>query len=218
MDDAHKVAMLQFRWDKEAAAERVKGFNASTEAIMGGIKAAGGFAAAMIGVSSAGQVLTAVLERFEKLRVAALEESHKMTEEAADLRRLSILEGNAGAPSLTQARQLALRGETNQTAQEAAAMTEAARASGYGAIQAGRVSKEDFDKFLVSQGRLQTLTHADARAVGQAAGMMPMLTGKKKNTAEDLEARAAGCTSSRSSGASRTMDSQPNSLVNRRRM
>ena len=161
-----------------------EGLNA---AIMGGVQSAGAFALAMAGVGSAGAALNSVLERFEALRTRALEESGKMTEQAADLRRLSALEGNLGAPSLTQASQLQLRAKTLQTAGEAEQMTTAAKASAFGAIKSGRVSESDFNAFLASQGKLQTLTGADARAVGQAAGLMPMISGKEKNSAADLE-------------------------------
>ena len=91
------------------AKEQAKGQDGVNSAIMGGVSAAGAFAVAMTGVSSAGQALSLVIERFQLMRTRALEESHKMTEEATDLRRLSALEGNLGAPSLTQASQLKLR-------------------------------------------------------------------------------------------------------------
>jgi hypothetical protein len=185
--DYVKAKRMEANAIAQADKENEKSQHGVNDAIMGGVKSAGMFAAAMIGVGSAGQVLNAVLERFELLRTRALEESGKMTAEATDLRKLSALEGNLGAPSLTQASQLKLRAQTLQTAGESEQMTTAAKASAFGAIAAGRVSKEDFDKFLISQGRLQTLTHADAKAVGQAAGLMPMITGKDKNSAAELE-------------------------------
>jgi hypothetical protein len=184
--NAHKLAMMQFQWDKDSAKERAAGWDRSSDAIMGGVKSVAAFGAAMIGVSGAGQVLNAVLERFELMRTRALEEAGKMTAEAADLRKLSALEGTLGTPSLTQASQLKLRAQTLQTAGEAERMTTEAKSSALGAISAGRVSPAEFDKFLVTQGKLQTLTHADAGAVGQAAGLMPMITGKASNNAEDL--------------------------------
>ena len=66
-------------------------------------------------------------------------------------------------------------------------MTTAAKATAFGAISAGRVSEKDFNDFLVSQGKLQTLTGASAGAIGAGAGLMPLITGKEKNTAKDLE-------------------------------
>jgi hypothetical protein len=66
-------------------------------------------------------------------------------------------------------------------------MSTEAYASGNSAIQAKLISAQEFDKHLATAGKLQVMTGAAEAAVGKVSGILPSVTGKQVNKAEDLD-------------------------------
>jgi hypothetical protein len=186
--ERHQLVMSQWRDQQEALKKQQQQWDSQGVSIIGAGKAVAGFGLAMVGLNSASAILNQILERFQALRVAAMQASSDVINQAGRMRSLAALEGNFVAPTQTLLGITRLRAETQQSPEAAEAMVKAAKASGFGAIQAGRVSASDFDAFLKSQGRLQTLLNEDPAAIGKMAGLLPLVTGKPKSTTADLEA------------------------------
>ena len=172
---------------KAAAAESAKAWEAQNASIMGSVKSIALFSAGMVGLNSVGSVLHMIVEQFNAVRLAGIKAAADILDEALDLRQLGALQGEMGQPSQQLMQQLEFRTKTLQTAGEARALTTEAMASGFGAIQAGLVTAPEFQKHLITSGQLSKMTGAEPGAVGKMSGILPMVTGKKKNTAEDLD-------------------------------
>jgi hypothetical protein len=177
----------QAREAKKASEESVKAWQAQQDSIVGATKSVGLFAAGMLGLNSVSSILHMIVEQFNAVRVAGLKASADILDEALELRQLGALQGEMGQPSQQLLQQLAFRTKTLQTVGDAREMTVEAMASGFGAIKAGLVSDNEFQKHLVTAGQLQKMTGAEAGAVGKMSGILPMVTGKPVNTAADLD-------------------------------
>jgi hypothetical protein len=176
------------RAKRAAAVESTKTWEKQNQAIEGAVKGAAMFGAGMVGLSSASSILATITERFDKLRAASTEHAQKLIDEAAEMRSLSALMGQMGRPSSTYAEILKMTGKTYQTPAEARELVQGAMATGFGAIAAGLVSQADMKKLLEYQGRRQVILGESPRALGELVGMLPLLSEKKGQTAEELEA------------------------------
>jgi len=173
---------------EEALKKQQQEWQRTNDTVVGAAKAVGMFVVAQLGLNSAAAAMAAIYERFEKIREASIEGANRMIAQAAGMRSLSSVMGQTGQPSLTQVEMLRLGAQTMQTPEEAATMHQAAMGKGFGAVQAGLVSREELDKALVFQGRRQVLYGESPEAMGMISGMLPMLSEKKGQTGEQLEA------------------------------
>jgi len=174
---------------KEAASVQAgKAWDAQNASILASVKSVGMFAAGMVGLNSATAIMSKLVEHFNAVRMASILSGEDLIKYAKELRSLGALEGNLGAPEKTLVEQLAFRQKTLQTPGAAAEMTQKALASAQGAIDSGLVKKEVMDKFLVSQGQLQTMLGESPAAIGTVAGSIPMMLGHKDVTLEEMQA------------------------------
>jgi hypothetical protein len=166
----------QRKWEEQQAA------------IGGAAKQVIGFTAAMVGLNSAGAVMATIAERFTKLRESAVEGAKNMLAQAASMRSLSAVTGQTGQPSATHLDVLRQAMQTFQTPEDFAQMYQAAMGKGFGAVQAGLVSEQEMKKAAVFQGRRQLMYGESPEAMGSILGMLPMMSEKKGQTGEELEA------------------------------
>src|SRR5262249_23716497 len=146
----------------------------TNKATVSALKSMGQFASTSVGLSSVESVLNQIADRMNSIRNAAREAAEELTAELGNLETLAAMEGNLGQPGRSLRGQLALRTQTLQTPYEAEQMTLAAKASGFGAIQAGRISEVEFQKPLGAQGQLQVMTPGESAATfGKMAGLLP---------------------------------------------
>jgi len=186
--EEQKAAVEAQRAKAKAADEAAAKLKSADAAALGATKAALGFGAAMLGMNSASAAMAAIWERFNLLRAAAIEGGNKMLAQAVGMRSLSSVMGQTGQPSLTQVEMLRMASKTMQSPEDAAAMMQAAMGKGFGAVEAGLVSKEELQKAAVYQGKRQTLYGESPEAMGMILGMLPMMSEKKGQTGEEIEA------------------------------
>ena len=177
---------------KKAAAETEKalkkqqqGWEQQTNTIIGAAKQVASFSAAMVGLNSAATVMGTILERFQKIRDASVDGTNRMIDQAAKMRSLAFMAGVS--PSMMQAKITGIAAKTFQTPEEATQLYEGAMARGAGAIKAGLISEQEFAKAVKYQGQHQFVIGKDAKALGSLLGMMPGFSGKKGQTANEIE-------------------------------
>lgn len=182
-----KAAAAAAAASRAAAAASAKQWATQNDAIMGSVKSVGMFAASMVGLSGTASILSKIVEHFNAVRMAAILSGDDLIKYAKELRSLGALEGNLGAPETTLAGQLSFRAKTLQTPADAAEMTKAALASAQGAMDSGLVKPDVFKSFLTSQGQLQTMLGESPTAIGNVAGSIPMMIGKKNVSLEEMQ-------------------------------
>ena len=172
---------------KKAAEEAAKAWDAQQNSIIGAGKSVAMFALSMAGLNSVGSVLHTIVDQFNAIRLAGLRAAADILDEAGDLRQLGAMQGEMGQPTQQLLQQLEFRTKTLQTAGEARNLSTEAMSSAYGSIAAGRISDAEFQKHLITAGQLQKMTGAEPGAVGRMSGILPMVTGKERNNAADLD-------------------------------
>ncbi len=181
---------LKVRLAKEAVATQ----EAQTAAIGGTIESMIRFTSASLGLTAVGSVLMKVVEAWEAVRISSQKATEEILHQAGLLRPLAATGGTLGQPSKEIAGQLELRNQTYQTEEGAREMMTKLQASGLGAVSepglvAGKTEEErwaELKRAAVASGKLQMMAGTNATDVGDVAGLMPFLTGKQQNTAQDL--------------------------------
>jgi hypothetical protein len=180
LKDKHRIAMINWDLDRKEQDKSVDMWGQ----MVGGIKA---YAASFVTLAVAGKIAHDIDAYFTKIRSETYDAAKEMLRLRDALRDIATLTGKPGNTGPALYENVDLRSKTFQTPTEAADMMRAAMASGAGSIDAKLVSSEDLKRSLVTAGMISKMQNASPAAVGKLAGIMPQLTGKDVNTAEDLE-------------------------------
>ena len=173
------------RIEKMMAAEAVDA-TASTAQLAGGLLKA---SAAMVGFQSMGSLLSGIVTHFDKIRMDAFHAAEDVLRMRGAIRELAALRGDLGKTGPTMAHVLGISAQTLQTPEEAQHMEEAGLGIGELAIgPGGKMTRAEFEKSLISAGKMQTMEGGPAEAYGAMVGQLPP-SSKENLTADQMQGK-----------------------------
>ena len=153
--------------------------------------------AAMVGLQSVSGVFTAMAHDMDKTSAYAMKTAEDLFKIRGALRELAALRGEMGTTGPTTAHVLGVQAQTLQTTEEVTAMESAALGIGElaigvkenGKLEAGKsMTREDFDKALISAGKMATLEGGSADAYGALTGQIALQSDHELSP-EEMQAR-----------------------------
>jgi hypothetical protein len=167
--------------------EQKKGADKVSNAIQGGVMATARFGAAMLGLQSVQGIASVFAQEFEKTRQYASKVADDIQRMRENVRELQALRGQMGQTGPGVAHLFKMAGQTGQTTEEVQAMEQAGL--GVGELAIGKsVTKEDFDRMMVSAGKMQATEGGNSGAYGEMMGLIA-LQAKGKLSPEEAEGR-----------------------------
>ena len=180
MANAHKLKMMQWDVEQEAMEKQDDQWKKLGSSVTG-------YIAAFVGISAVVSLAHSLDQWFTDIKKDTYESAREMLKFRDTLKEIAVLTGHPGQTGPALMENFQLRSETFQSGDEANDMRKAAMSSGLGSIGAGLINKEEFEKHLVTAGKLSKMQNASPEAVGKLSGILPQMTGKKVNTAKDLD-------------------------------
>jgi hypothetical protein len=172
---------------KKAAQEEQAALEASTKAQMASITNFVKMGAAMVGLQSGHAMLQSLVGDLDKMAAYSQKTAEELLKIRGLMRELAALRGEMGTTGTTVAHVMATAAQTLQTPQEVNQMEQAALGIGELAI-GDTISKEDFEKALISSGKMATLEGGSADAYGALVGQLAIQSDHKLSP-EEAQAR-----------------------------
>jgi hypothetical protein len=183
-DDAAYVraTMKKLNAQKQLEEESAKQESASTRAIL----SLGGYVTAAGGIAVAVSALKGMGEWMAQIRQDSIDAAKEVMGFRKEVLALAAMKGELGRSTPEVRRQLAIRGVTGQSQQDAIAMATQSEGAAQAAIEAGNITRAEYDKGYLSAAKLQQMEGIGAgSAYGDLFGTLA-IEAKKGTTGADM--------------------------------
>lgn len=170
MDAAKKAAQAQVQAQKEVADQTAK-WNSATQAVIGSLTTVVGAAG---GITSLGSAVGLVVEAFRRARDQAYDAGQMAREYRDTLRELAALKGQTAPTTAVMRQEIDLRRITLQNAGAAKDLQTTFLGGAQAAIDTGKISKGDAQRFMEFVGSMQSAEGSSPQAYGNLASTIPL--------------------------------------------
>ncbi len=181
--DQHKLTMMNWELNRKSMDET----GGVLDGLVGRVKA---YVGAYVGFQSVAMIAKSLNDYFAAIKRETNEAARDMIRFRDALKQIATLTGHPGQTTPALIQNLEVRQKSFQTGEEANEMMTQMWASAAGSIDAGLISKEEMTKSAGMAGQLSKMQGANPGAVGKLWGSLPQMTGKKVNTANDINVLA----------------------------
>ena len=159
----------------DASRKQAQAHNAVTDAAKGTLSAIGGIIGTVGGVTSLAGGVAYLASQFSQVQKDAQRAAMDVSAYRGNLKELAGIKGQPMVDADTLRQEMAFRAQTFQNAGDATKL----QTSAFGMAAAvvgpkGKLSSDEFNKFLINSGKLQAMKGVDAGAMGQLAGSLAL--------------------------------------------
>lgn len=192
--EAIRAQQQKTREAQKFLAQEAKDQEKLTASQLGGVKSLVQMSAAFLGLQSAAAFIGGVSAELGKAAAFAQKTAEEVLSLRGSLRDLAALRGEVGKTGPVTGHVMSVAAQTLQTPEQVNAAELAGRGIGElaigkrdanGKLEKGKtITSEDFDKALVSAGKLATVTASDSKALGALTGQLALQADHELSPAE----------------------------------